>query len=244
MPRTATVSVWGIGGAGGVAVATLLAAGFDFADMIVADGDPGVLDAAPFPARVPLAPLLRAPAAIAGVPSVLVDAAARRTAEAIASRLEGRRLCILVSGLGGATGRAAAPLVAATARARGIATLAIVAIPEGDANRSAAAPALAAIEAAADHLLVLNGREEAALRSALADILIALVAGQSGGAGDPGMDWAVATMAVSARRLAGETRAHAPAPSVQGVRPAPRIAACYRTGQGPELMPLRTSAHA
>jgi hypothetical protein len=239
-----SVSVWGVGGSGGHAVAALIAAGVASFDMIVADGDLRVLAAAPAPARVRLAPLMCHEPGAGHLPSVFADAATRRATEAIAARLDGFDLCIVVAGLDDATARVAAPLVATTARARGIKVLAILVPPT--APDDAAGQALAAIEAAADHTLFVRppraGRANrsnfvatgAALGEALTELLMPiLVGGPRGAEAERG----VAAMQALIERSARATRK--PATPARRAGPAPRIGAAYRTGHGPELMPLR-----
>lgn len=237
------VSVWGIGGSGGHAVAALIAAGVASFDMIVADGDARTLAAAPDSARVLLAPLMcQGPET--GLPAMFADAATRRAAEAIAARLDDADLCVVVAGLDDATARVAAPLVATTARARGITVLAILVPPRaGDAD---ACRAVDAIVDTADHALMVRapggrGRRAtvatgAALGEALTAILLPILVGGPGGAGVD-TERGIAAMRTLIAESAGAPRPRGAATSAR--RSSRRIGAAYRTGQGPELSPLR-----
>lgn len=252
------VSAWGVGGAGGRAVAQLIAGGAVALDAVVSDGDARVLQGAPARSRVRL--MVCAPSPDAGLcPG---EAAARASADAIAARLRDAEICLIAAGLGGATASGAAPVIAAMARARGIPTLAIVTTPihlEGPERMLAAQRAVSALGEAADHLLVLplqaaldGARDGAAFRAALggaeqllhdalahtADLLV-----RGGELRGPAAEVSllIALTAV-ASRFGGEVRSRVAGVGRRPAPPAQRIAACYRTGCGPELRPVRRSA--
>lgn len=258
----AAVSVWGVGGAGGQAVVQLIANGANPLDILLLDHDARALQMAPAHARVRLALSGATPGAGTGG-AAAVGSAARGSADLIAARLDGADLCILAAGLGGAAGSGAAPVIAATARARGIPTIAVVTTPmlmEGRARMAAAAAALAAVEAAADHVLVLplqpgldhphNGRAflaglaraESVLAEAVATVVTGLVAGRQESRRDRADDKMARVLGEAAAQYGGELHARMGVTGFRRAPPAQKIAACYRTGLGPELTPVRRTA--
>lgn len=252
------VSAWGVGGAGGRAVTQLIAGGAVALDPIVSDSDARVLQAAPARSRV----RLTVPAVSPDADQCPGEAAARASDDVIAARLRDAEICLIAAGLGGKTGSGAAPVIAAMARARGIPTLAIVTTPihlEGHQRMIAAQRAAAALGEAADHLLVLPlqaaldgardgdafrtalGGAEELLRDALGFTAELLVRGGELRGPAAEVSLLVALTAV-ASRFGGEVRSRVAGIGLRPAPPAQRIAACYRTGCGPELKPVRRSA--
>lgn len=252
------VSAWGVGGAGGRAVVQLIAGGAVALDPVVSDSDARVLQAAPARSRVRLA----VPAPSPDADQCPGEAAARASDDAIAARLRDAEICLIAAGLGGTTASGAAPVIAAMARSRGIPTLAIVTTPlhlEGAQRMIVARRAAAALAEAADHLLVLPlqaaldgatgadafraalGGAEELLRDALA--LTADLLARGGELRGPAAEVSLLiALTAAASRFGGEVRSRIAASGRRPAPPAQRIAACYRTGLGPELRPVRRRA--
>ena len=123
------ISVIGVGGAGGNAIANMIARDVQGVDFIVANTDAQALNALArrpaHPARPRRSPRASAPAR---GPRSARPPPKRRSSE-IEKALEGAHMCFIAAGMGGGTGTGAAPVIAKAARDRGILTVGVVTKP-------------------------------------------------------------------------------------------------------------------
>ena len=122
------ISVIGVGGAGGNAIANMMGADVQGVDFIVANTDAQALNASAADRRIQLG--LRITQGLgAGSRPEIGRAAAEETIEEIEAALEGAHMCFIAAGMGGGTGTGAAPVIAKTARDKGILTVGVVTKP-------------------------------------------------------------------------------------------------------------------
>jgi cell division protein FtsZ len=136
------ISVIGVGGAGGNAVANMIRADVLGVDFIVANTDAQALNTSTADRRIQLG-LKITQGLGAGSRPEIGRAAAEESLEEIEKALEGAHMCFLAAGMGGGTGTGAAPVIAKAARDKGILTVGVVTKPfafEG-ARRSRSADA-------------------------------------------------------------------------------------------------------
>ena len=122
------ISVIGVGGAGGNAVANMMRADVQGVDFIVANTDAQALNASTADRRIQLG-LKITQGLGAGSRPEIGRAAAEETIEEIERALEGTHMCFIAAGMGGGTGTGAAPVIAKTARDKGILTVGVVTKP-------------------------------------------------------------------------------------------------------------------
>ena len=136
------ISVIGVGGAGGNAIANMMRADVQGVDFIVANTDAQALNNSTADRRIQLG-LKITQGLGAGSRPEIGRAAAEETLDEIIQSLEGAHMCFIAAGMGGGTGTGAAPVIAKAARDRGILTVGVVTKPfafEG-ARRSRSADA-------------------------------------------------------------------------------------------------------
>ncbi|MEP7316767.1 MAG: cell division protein FtsZ [Sphingomicrobium sp.] len=122
------ISVIGVGGAGGNAVANMIRRDVQGVDFIVANTDAQALNASTADRRLQLG-LKITQGLGAGSRPEIGRAAAEETFEEIERALEGAHMCFIAAGMGGGTGTGAAPVIAKAARDRGILTVGVVTKP-------------------------------------------------------------------------------------------------------------------
>ena len=122
------ISVIGVGGAGGNAVANMMRADVQGVDFIVANTDAQALNASTADRRIQLG-LKITQGLGAGSRPEIGRAAAEETLDEIERALDGAHMCFIAAGMGGGTGTGAAPVIAKTARDRGILTVGVVTKP-------------------------------------------------------------------------------------------------------------------
>ncbi len=134
------ISVIGVGGAGGNAVANMIQSGLEGVDFVVANTDAQALAASLAETRIQLGHKITQGLG-AGARPEIGRAAAEENAEEIETALNGSHMCFITAGMGGGTGTGAAPVIAQYARERGILTVGVVTKPFGfeGAKRSRAA---------------------------------------------------------------------------------------------------------
>jgi len=136
------ISVIGVGGAGGNAIANMMRADVQGVDFVVANTDAQALNNSTADRRIQLG-LKITQGLGAGSRPEIGRAAAEETLEEIIHSLDGAHMCFIAAGMGGGTGTGAAPVIAKAARDRGILTVGVVTKPfafEG-ARRSRSADA-------------------------------------------------------------------------------------------------------
>jgi cell division protein FtsZ len=122
------ISVIGVGGAGGNAIANMIQADVQGVDFIVANTDAQALNHSLADHKIQLG--LRITQGLgAGSRPEIGKAAAEEAIAEIEQALEGAHMCFIAAGMGGGTGTGAAPVIAKAARDRGILTVGVVTKP-------------------------------------------------------------------------------------------------------------------
>ncbi len=151
------ISVIGVGGAGGNAIANMIAAQVQGVDFIVANTDAQALNAATAERRLQLG-LKITQGLGAGSRPEIGRAAAEETIDQVEKALEGAHMCFIAAGMGGGTGTGAAPVIAKAARDRGILTVGVVTKPfsfEGSRRMKSAEAGIAELQKHVDTLIVI-----------------------------------------------------------------------------------------
>jgi cell division protein FtsZ len=151
------ISVIGVGGAGGNAVANMIANDVQGVDFLVANTDAQALNASPADQRIQLG--LRITQGLgAGSRPEIGKAAAEEALDEIEKALDGAHMCFIAAGMGGGTGTGAAPVIAKAARDRGVLTVGVVTKPfsfEGNRRGRAADAGIEELQAHVDTLIVI-----------------------------------------------------------------------------------------
>ncbi|MFZ5705643.1 MAG: cell division protein FtsZ [Pseudomonadota bacterium] len=151
------ISVIGVGGAGGNAVANMIQADVQGVDFIVTNTDAQALNASPAERRIQLG-LKITQGLGAGSRPEIGRAAAEETLEQVEKALEGSHMCFIAAGMGGGTGTGAAPVIAKAARDRGILTVGVVTKPfsfEGNRRMRSAEAGIEELQKHVDTLIVI-----------------------------------------------------------------------------------------
>jgi len=151
------ISVIGVGGAGGNAIANMMQADVQGVDFVVANTDAQALNASLADRRIQLG-LKITQGLGAGSRPEIGRAAAEETIEEISAALEGAHMCFIAAGMGGGTGTGAAPVIAKTARDKGILTVGVVTKPfafEGARRGRSADAGIAELQQHVDTLIVI-----------------------------------------------------------------------------------------
>jgi cell division protein FtsZ len=151
------ITVIGIGGAGGNAIANMIEAEIEGVEFIVANTDAQALSSSPAERRIQLGPDITGGLGAGARPEV-GKAAAEETVLEIEKALEGVNMCFIAAGMGGGTGTGAAPVIAEAARRMGVLTVGVVTKPflfEGTRRMRAAEAGIAELQAHVDTLIVI-----------------------------------------------------------------------------------------
>ncbi|MBB3764350.1 cell division protein FtsZ [Sphingomicrobium lutaoense] len=151
------ISVIGVGGAGGNAVANMIRADVQGVEFLVANTDAQALNASDADTRIQLG-LKITQGLGAGSRPEIGRAAAEETLEEIEAALEGAHMCFIAAGMGGGTGTGAAPVIAKTARNKGILTVGVVTKPfafEGARRMRSADSGIEELQQHVDTLIVI-----------------------------------------------------------------------------------------
>jgi cell division protein FtsZ len=147
----ARIKVIGVGGGGGNAVNTMIAAGLQGVEFAAANTDLQALDSIHVDTRLQLGAHLTKGLG-AGANPEIGRKAAQEDREAIAQVLEGADMVFIAAGMGGGTGTGAAPVLASIAREKDILTVAVVTKPFGFEGRQRLRQAEAGILELRDHV--------------------------------------------------------------------------------------------
>jgi cell division protein FtsZ len=151
------ISVIGVGGAGGNAIANMIASDVQGVDFVVANTDAQALNASSAERRIQLG--LRITQGLgAGSRPEIGRAAAEETLEQVEQALDGAHMCFIAAGMGGGTGTGAAPVIAKAARDRGILTVGVVTKPfsfEGNRRMKSADAGIEELQKHVDTLIVI-----------------------------------------------------------------------------------------
>jgi cell division protein FtsZ len=151
------ISVIGVGGAGGNAIANMIASDVQGVDFIVANTDAQALNASAADRRIQLG-LKITQGLGAGSRPEIGRAAAEETFDQIEKALDGAHMCFIAAGMGGGTGTGAAPVIAKAARDRGILTVGVVTKPfsfEGNRRMRSADSGIEELQKHVDTLIVI-----------------------------------------------------------------------------------------
>ncbi len=151
------ITVIGVGGAGGNAIANMIAAEIEGVDFVVANTDAQALNNAAAEQRIQLGADITQGLGAGARPEVGRAAAEESLAE-IERMLEGTHMCFIAAGMGGGTGTGAAPVIAKAARDKGVLTVGVVTKPflfEGTRRMRAADAGIEELQKHVDTLIVI-----------------------------------------------------------------------------------------
>ena len=151
------ITVIGVGGAGGNAIANMINARIEGVDFVVVNTDAQALNNSIADNRIQLGPDMTQGLGAGARPEV-GRAAAEETLEDIERALEGVHMCFIAAGMGGGTGTGAAPVIAEAARRKGVLTVGVVTKPflfEGTRRMRAAESGIAELQKHVDTLIVI-----------------------------------------------------------------------------------------
>jgi len=151
------ISVIGVGGAGGNAIANMMRADVQGVDFVVANTDAQALNNSAADRRIQLG-LKITQGLGAGSRPEIGRAAAEETLDEIIQALDGAHMCFIAAGMGGGTGTGAAPVIAKAARDKGILTVGVVTKPfafEGARRGRSAESGISELQQHVDTLIVI-----------------------------------------------------------------------------------------
>ncbi len=151
------IAVIGVGGAGGNAIANMIAAEIEGVDFLVANTDAQALNSSVAEHRIQLGPEITQGLGAGSRPEV-GRAAAEETLAEIERVLEGAHMCFIAAGMGGGTGTGAAPVIAEAARKKGVLTVGVVTKPflfEGTRRMRSAEAGIEELQKHVDTLIVI-----------------------------------------------------------------------------------------
>ncbi len=151
------ITVIGIGGAGGNAIANMIESEIEGVEFIVANTDAQALNTSPAEKRIQLGPDITGGLGAGARPEV-GKAAAEETVAEIEEALDGVNMVFIAAGMGGGTGTGAAPVIAEAARRMGVLTVGVVTKPflfEGTRRMRAAEAGIEELQDHVDTLIVI-----------------------------------------------------------------------------------------
>jgi len=151
------ISVIGVGGAGGNAIANMIHSDVQGVDFIVANTDAQALNHSLADKKIQLGLKITQGLGAGSRPEIGKAAAEEAIAE-IEAALDGAHMCFIAAGMGGGTGTGAAPIIAKAARDRGILTVGVVTKPfsfEGNRRGRAAEAGISELQQHVDTLIVI-----------------------------------------------------------------------------------------
>src|SRR5687767_9596439 len=151
------ISVIGVGGAGGNAIANMIQSDVQGVDFIVANTDAQALNHSSADRKIQLG-LKITQGLGAGSRPEIGKAAAEEAIMEIEQALDGAHMCFIAAGMGGGTGTGAAPVIAKAARDRGILTVGVVTKPfsfEGARRARSAEAGINELQQHVDTLIVI-----------------------------------------------------------------------------------------
>ncbi|WP_326524759.1 cell division protein FtsZ [Sphingomonas sp.] len=154
---TPRISVIGVGGAGGNAIANMIRAEVQGVEFLVANTDAQALKQSDAPQRIQLGAKITQGLGAGSRPEI-GRAAAEETIEQVQKALDGAHMCFIAAGMGGGTGTGAAPVIAKAARDMGILTVGVVTKPfafEGKRRAQSADAGIEELQKFVDTLIVI-----------------------------------------------------------------------------------------
>jgi len=161
----AKIKVFGVGGAGGNAINTMIAAGVKGVDFIAANTDKQALELNAALDKLQLGMNITNGLG-AGADPEKGALAAEESVEAIKANTEGVDMVFITAGMGGGTGTGGSPIIAREARSNGALTIAVVTKPfefEGEKRMKAALDGIEKLKREVDTLLVIPNQRLRAL---------------------------------------------------------------------------------
>jgi len=169
----ARIKVVGVGGGGGNAVNTMIAAGLPGVDFIAANTDAQALRASLSPIKFQLGEKLTRGLGAGGNPEV-GKRAAQEDVERLREVLEGADMIFVTAGMGGGTGTGAAPVIAKIAKELGSLTVGVVTKPfvfEGKRRMKQAEEGMRELKASCDTLIAIPNQRLLAVAGRNSSIL-------------------------------------------------------------------------
>ena len=154
---TPKITVIGVGGAGGNAIANMIRAEVQGVEFLVANTDAQALKQSSSPTRIQLGAKITQGLGAGSRPEI-GRAAAEESIEQVQQSLEGAHMVFLAAGMGGGTGTGAAPVIAKAARDMGILTVGVVTKPfafEGKRRAQSAEAGIEELQKYVDTLIVI-----------------------------------------------------------------------------------------
>ena len=152
-----TITVIGVGGAGGNAVNNMIAAQLEGVNFVVANTDAQALDHSLSERTIQLGAGITKGLGAGATPEI-GRASAEEAREEIAAYIEGSNMVFITAGMGGGTGTGAAPVVARVAKEQGVLTIGVVTKPfqfEGAHRMKLAEAGLKELQECVDTLIVI-----------------------------------------------------------------------------------------
>ena len=160
-PSEIRIKVIGVGGAGCNAVNTMIAAGLDRVEFVVANTDVQALGKSQAPFKIQLGPERTRGLGAGARPDVGKESALESESQ-IREAMEGAEMVFVTAGMGGGTGTGGAPIAARIARDLGILTVGVVTKPfqyEGHRRMSYAEEGLRELKKHVDSLLIIPNQK-------------------------------------------------------------------------------------
>ena len=154
---TPRITVIGVGGAGGNAIANMIRAEVQGVEFLVANTDAQALKQSSASQRIQLGAKITQGLGAGSRPEI-GRAAAEETIDQVQKALEGAHMCFIAAGMGGGTGTGAAPVIAKAARDMGILTVGVVTKPfafEGKRRAQSAESGIEELQKFVDTLIVI-----------------------------------------------------------------------------------------
>jgi cell division protein FtsZ len=154
---TPRITVIGVGGAGGNAIANMMRADVQGVNFLVANTDAQALKQSEAEQKIQLGAKITQGLGAGSRPEI-GRAAAEETIEQLSTLLEGSHMCFIAAGMGGGTGTGAAPVIAKAARDMGILTVGVVTKPfsfEGNRRAKSADAGIEELQKFVDTLIVI-----------------------------------------------------------------------------------------
>ncbi|WNO53105.1 cell division protein FtsZ [Stakelama saccharophila] len=154
---TPRITVIGVGGAGGNAIANMMRAEVQGVDFVVANTDAQALKQSTAEQKIQLGAKITQGLGAGSRPEI-GRAAAEETVEDIQQALQGSHMCFIAAGMGGGTGTGAAPVIAKIARDMNILTVGVVTKPfsfEGKRRAKSAEEGIDELHKFVDTLIVI-----------------------------------------------------------------------------------------
>ncbi|EGD57359.1 cell division protein FtsZ [Novosphingobium nitrogenifigens DSM 19370] len=151
------ITVIGVGGGGGNAIANMIRAGIEGVDFVVVNTDAQALNNSIAETCIQLGPTITQGLGAGARPEV-GRAAAEETLAELERALEGVHMCFIAAGMGGGTGTGAAPVIAEAARRKGVLTVGVVTKPflfEGTRRMRSAESGIEELQKHVDTLIVI-----------------------------------------------------------------------------------------